>query len=351
MASWRPSPRAADRRLGDPAGLLPAEEADEGRPTRSRCSSNPANLIKDTVTIPEGLRVTDIVGILADNTDFKRGGVREGARRSPTASACPATRRATPRATSSRRPTTSARTRRPRSILQDMVDRWKQAADDADLEGAAAQLGYTPRGADDGRQPRRGRGPRRRHAEDRPGDLQPARGRRDQRPAPDRRHDQLRRRQRPDGRADHLGHADRLAVQHLPERRAAADPDRGTRATTRCTRPRTRPTATGTTTSRSTSRPARPSSPRPTTSSSSTRTSCGSTARPSPRAPAEPMAAVHRHCAVLGDPIAHSLSPVLHRAGYAAVGLDWEYDAGAGRRGRARRRSWAASTRAGGACR
>ncbi|MCW2766332.1 MAG: Shikimate dehydrogenase [Nocardioides sp.] len=32
-------------------------------------------------------------------------------------------------------------------------------------------------------------------------------------------------------------------------------------------------------------------------------------------------------CAVLGDPVAHSLSPVLHRAGYAALGLDWEYDA------------------------
>ena len=32
-------------------------------------------------------------------------------------------------------------------------------------------------------------------------------------------------------------------------------------------------------------------------------------------------------CAVLGDPIAHSLSPTLHRAGYAALGLDWEYDA------------------------
>lgn len=32
-------------------------------------------------------------------------------------------------------------------------------------------------------------------------------------------------------------------------------------------------------------------------------------------------------CAVLGDPIAHSLSPVLHRAGYAALGLPWEYDA------------------------
>lgn len=32
-------------------------------------------------------------------------------------------------------------------------------------------------------------------------------------------------------------------------------------------------------------------------------------------------------CAVLGSPIAHSLSPVLHRAAYAALGLDWAYDA------------------------
>ena len=29
------------------------------------------------------------------------------------------------------------------------------------------------------------------------------------------------------------------------------------------------------------------------------------------------------HCAVLGDPISHSLSPVLHRAGYAALGAAW----------------------------
>jgi shikimate dehydrogenase len=32
-------------------------------------------------------------------------------------------------------------------------------------------------------------------------------------------------------------------------------------------------------------------------------------------------------CAVLGRPIAHSLSPVLHRAAYLSLGLDWEYDA------------------------
>ena len=31
---------------------------------------------------------------------------------------------------------------------------------------------------------------------------------------------------------------------------------------------------------------------------------------------------------MLGDPVEHSLSPVLHRAAYAALGLEgWEYDA------------------------
>ncbi|MGW2056385.1 shikimate dehydrogenase [Streptomyces sp. NPDC001840] len=35
----------------------------------------------------------------------------------------------------------------------------------------------------------------------------------------------------------------------------------------------------------------------------------------------------HRRAAVLGSPIAHSLSPVLHRAAYAGLGLsDWSYD-------------------------
>ena len=53
-------------------------------------------------------------------------------------------------------------------------------------------------------------------------------------------------------------------------------------------------------------------------------------------------------CAVWGSPIAHSLSPVLHRAAYAALGLhDWSYDrrevdaSGVRRRPRrARRRRW-----------
>jgi peptidoglycan lytic transglycosylase G len=105
--------------------------------------ANPDNLIKDTVTIPEGLRVADIVGILADNTDFKQAafeklldapdslGLPSYAKGDPEGYLFPATYDFGPDAT-------------PKTILQDMVDRWKQAADDADLEGAAEQLGYTP---------------------------------------------------------------------------------------------------------------------------------------------------------------------------------------------------------------
>lgn len=34
-----------------------------------------------------------------------------------------------------------------------------------------------------------------------------------------------------------------------------------------------------------------------------------------------------RRCAVLGHPVGHSLSPLLHRAAYVELGLDWTYDA------------------------
>lgn len=34
-----------------------------------------------------------------------------------------------------------------------------------------------------------------------------------------------------------------------------------------------------------------------------------------------------RRCGVLGHPIAHSLSPIMHRAAYDWIGLDWSYDA------------------------
>jgi len=44
------------------------------------------------------------------------------------------------------------------------------------------------------------------------------------------------------------------------------------------------------------------------------------------RGPTEDNRLMHR-AAVLGHPVAHSLSPVLHRAAYAALDLDWSYEA------------------------
>ena len=42
---------------------------------------------------------------------------------------------------------------------------------------------------------------------------------------------------------------------------------------------------------------------------------------------ADPSHEADRRAAVLGRPIAHSLSPVLHRAAYGALGLNWSYEA------------------------
>lgn len=101
------------------------------------------NLVKNTVTIPEGLRVVDIVDILADKTDFKRAefekvladpaklGLPDYAGGNAEGYLFPATYDFGPNET-------------PTTILQAMVARWRQGADEADLEGAAAALGYTP---------------------------------------------------------------------------------------------------------------------------------------------------------------------------------------------------------------
>lgn len=42
---------------------------------------------------------------------------------------------------------------------------------------------------------------------------------------------------------------------------------------------------------------------------------------------ADASASLRPRCGVLGSPIRHSLSPVLHRAAYDALSLDWRYDA------------------------
>ncbi|MEJ7795420.1 MAG: endolytic transglycosylase MltG [Nocardioides sp.] len=104
---------------------------------------DPSNILSDRVTVPEGLRVVDIVDVLVKNTDFGRGqyekvldnpqrlGLPDYAEGNPEGYLFPSTYDFGPDATA-------------QSILVAMVDRWEQAAEESDLEGRAAELGYTP---------------------------------------------------------------------------------------------------------------------------------------------------------------------------------------------------------------
>ena len=104
---------------------------------------DPDNIIQSAVTIPEGLRVEQIVEILAKETDYnarqfrralrdsERLGLPGYAKGNPEGYLFPATYAFGPKD-------------RPSDMLAAMVDRWRQAADEADLEAAAEELGYTP---------------------------------------------------------------------------------------------------------------------------------------------------------------------------------------------------------------
>ena len=104
---------------------------------------DPGNILKNTVTIPEGLRVEDIIAILADHTDYKpeqfqqvldnpdQLGLPDYAQGNAEGYLFPSTYDFGPKES-------------PKSMLAMMVDRWEQAAAEADLESAAAELGYTP---------------------------------------------------------------------------------------------------------------------------------------------------------------------------------------------------------------
>ncbi|MBD3927199.1 endolytic transglycosylase MltG [Nocardioides cavernae] len=105
---------------------------------------DPANLIGfPTVTIPEGLRLTEIVSTLAENTDFPEQawnkaldqpdklGLPDYAEGNAEGYLFPATYEIKPGM-------------KPVRILKMMVDRWREAAEAADLEAKAAELGHTP---------------------------------------------------------------------------------------------------------------------------------------------------------------------------------------------------------------
>ncbi|MCD6638625.1 MAG: endolytic transglycosylase MltG [Nocardioides sp.] len=104
---------------------------------------DPANQLKASVTVPEGLRLTDIVATLAKNTDFSarqwnralkqtdKLGLPDYANGNPEGYLFPATYEVRPGM-------------KPVDVLKAMVDRWRQAADEAGLEDKAAELGKTP---------------------------------------------------------------------------------------------------------------------------------------------------------------------------------------------------------------
>jgi UPF0755 protein len=104
---------------------------------------DPQNIVTDDVTIPEGLRVVDIVDILAKETDFSKAdfqkvldkpeqlGLPDYAEGNPEGYLFPSTYSFGPN-------------EKPVDMLTDMVKRWEQAAADADLEASAEALGYTP---------------------------------------------------------------------------------------------------------------------------------------------------------------------------------------------------------------
>ena len=101
------------------------------------------NRISNVVTVPEGLRVTAMVDLLAERTDFSKKqlnaavkdtealGLPDYADGNPEGYFFPATYELGPKTTA-------------KSLLKQMVDRWKQAAKEHKLEKGAAELGYSP---------------------------------------------------------------------------------------------------------------------------------------------------------------------------------------------------------------
>jgi len=104
---------------------------------------DPENRSRSVVTIPEGFTVDQIVATLAKKTKFSKKqytkvldnpssiGLPSYAKGNAEGYLFPATYELPPNST-------------PKSILTTMVQRWDQAAQEADIEGAAQQLGYTP---------------------------------------------------------------------------------------------------------------------------------------------------------------------------------------------------------------
>ena len=104
---------------------------------------NPDNIIKDTVTIPEGLRVADIVAILADQTKYSTAQF-DAALKDTEAIGLPAFAKGNPEGYLFPSTYPFGPTEKPVDMIKDMVDRWRQAAAQHHLVAGAQEVGKTP---------------------------------------------------------------------------------------------------------------------------------------------------------------------------------------------------------------
>ncbi len=105
--------------------------------------NDPNNIIKDTVTIPEGLRAVDIVKILAAKTKYSVADF-DAALKNTAALGLPAYAHGNPEGYLFPSTYPFGPTEKPIDMLTDMVTRWKQAASDDDLVNGAKKVGKTP---------------------------------------------------------------------------------------------------------------------------------------------------------------------------------------------------------------
>ena len=104
---------------------------------------NPKRIVTTAVTIPEGLRVADTVAILAAKTKYSTQQFQT-ALKDTAALGLPAYAKGNPEGYLFPSTYGFGPTEKPADMLKDMVDRWKQSADENDLEAGAQEMGKTP---------------------------------------------------------------------------------------------------------------------------------------------------------------------------------------------------------------
>jgi UPF0755 protein len=142
VASAEAFTEAADQERGIQVGIYPVRKK-MSADAALEVLSDPANLVQSVVTIPEGLRVEQTLELLDQKTEVKLPALKKAVRNGK-AIGLPAYAKGNAEgylfpATYAFRPDANATT-----MLKAMVDRWRQAADEAQLEERAKALGYTP---------------------------------------------------------------------------------------------------------------------------------------------------------------------------------------------------------------